>query len=170
MSAFRYPDLRNVVVDGVPWIDVEPAVQNRYVEAERQKWKAEQERTDPGTRAALPTADEQKALAAAEQKLAQAEAAYQAASQRWQKLWDAGWKLGPPASDLMTARNGFVVQRKASSPTATKADFERAERDRDDAQQVFQRALIERNRLALRLDRVRTARRYRAEEAAAKRR
>ncbi len=104
----RLPDLRNVVINGRPFVDADGREQSRYISGLEDAHKAELAKSDP---AALSEAEVER-LDKAEAKLAEAQAAHDIAMARWSDLLVRGWH-GQPETILV---NG-IKQKAGSIPT-----------------------------------------------------
>ena len=154
----RYPDLRNVTIDGVPFVDAGASAQSRYIGALQDEHHRKEAETDP---AALTKA-ERECLDAGVARLAEAQAAYDSAVQRWADLRFHGWHGQP----MTTTVNGKVTQSIPSE-----ADVASAEQAKVAAERVLQQALISRTKEGQEVNAARWWRRHEAERgASAKRR
>ncbi|MDP8905432.1 MAG: hypothetical protein M3N29_08990 [Chloroflexota bacterium] len=144
----RIPYMGNVVVDGVPFVDLRGRKQNALIEAELDKQRAEAKKNDPG---AL-TAAERAALDAAEARLAKAQADHDAAVARSNEVRLKRWRAA-------TATSAIDVARRIVQPVATEAALEEATRAKERAEHELHQTLMERNRVYQAVDKARQARR-----------
>ncbi len=152
----RLPDFRGVVVDGVPFVNLDGIAQSRYISAQIDAQGAEAAKNDP---AAL-TAAEIERLDMAEAKLAEAMAAHESAAQRWVDLSARRWKAQHERSLI----NGVVQRVQRSIPT--EGDVSAAEQIKLAADNRLQEVLIWRNTERKTVDGARWWRRYEAEQRA----
>ncbi len=148
----RLPNLRDVTIEGVPFVDAGGRAQSRYISEVLAKQKAEQDKLDPG--AMRP--DERKRLDAAEAELAKAQAEYDAAAARWTTLKVDRWRA-------QTATGVQDVARRVLHPAPSQAAVDDAEMAKTRAEAALQATLIERTRELHRVDGARWRRRLEAE-------
>lgn len=144
----RLPNLRDVTIEGVPFVDAGGRAQSRYISEVLAKQKAEQDKLDPG--AMRP--DERKRLDAADTALAKAQAEYEAAAARWTKLKVDRWQA-QHATGMLDAG------RRVLHPAASQAAVDDADMVKTRAEAALQAALIGRTREYQRVDDARWFRR-----------
>ncbi len=105
----KLPNLRDVTIDGTPFVDAGGRAQSRYISEVLAKQVAEQGKLDPG---ALTPAERER-LDKAEAKLAEAMAASDTAAQRWVELSGRRWKAQHERSLI----NGVVKKVMGSHPS-----------------------------------------------------
>jgi len=152
----RLPDLRGVVIDGTPFADCDGRVQNRYIGALEDAHHAKVAETDPG---ALSRAEIER-LDAAEAKLAEAQAAWDSAAQRWTDLKVRRWQ-GQHETTLVGG-----IKQKVTRSLPSEADVSGAEQAKVATESVLQQTLIWRNRERQEVDNARWWRRREAERGA----
>jgi len=149
----KLPNLRDVTIDGTPFADAGGAAQSRYIAEIQDAHYRKEAETDPG---AL-TAAEIERLAAAEARLAEAQAAHDAAAQRWTALKVARWQ-GQHERSLI---NGVVKRVTRSIPS--EGEIGDADQAKVAAEHELQRTLIWRTREMQAVDAARWVRARQAE-------
>lgn len=149
----RLPDLRGVVIDGVPFVDAGGAAQSRYIGALQDAHYAKVAETDPG---ALTKAERER-LDAAEARLAEAQATHDTAGQRWTNLKVRRWQAQHETSLV----NGAVQRVTRSIPS--EAEIGDAEQAKVAAENELQQTLIWRNKERQAVDAARWVRARQAE-------
>lgn len=152
----RLPDLRNVMIEGVPFVDAGGKAQSRYIGAVQDTHKAKLAESDPG---ALTKAERER-LDAAEARLAEAMAAHDSAAQRWTDLKVTRWQAQHERSLI----NGVVQRVTRSLPS--EADVSSAEQAKVATDSELQQVLLGRNRERQEVDAARWRRRREAERGA----
>ncbi len=152
----RLPDLRNVVVDGVPFVDLGGKAQSRYIASVLDAHNAKLAETDP---AALTKAERER-LDAAEARLAGAMAAHESAVQRWTDLRLRRWQ-GQHSQSLVDG-----IRRKVMGRFPGEVEISSAEQAKESAANELQQVLIGRNAERQAVDGNRWWRRHEAERAA----
>ncbi len=149
----RLPDLRNVTIDGTPFVDAGGRAQSRFIGSVQDDFKAKLAESDPG---AL-TKGEHERLDAAEARLASAMAAHDSAVQSWTDLKVRRWKAQHERSLI----NGVVQRVTRGIPS--EAEIGSAEQVKSAAENELQQTLIWRNKERQAVDAARWFRSRKAE-------
>ena len=128
----RYPDFRNVTIDGVPFVDAGGAAQSRYMGVLQDAHYAKLAESDPG---AL-TKSEHERLDAAEARLAEVQAAHDSAVATWTDLKVRRWQ-GQHETSLV---NG--IKQKVTRSIPSEAEIGDATLAKEAAEHELQQTLI----------------------------
>ena len=148
------PNMSGVTVNGTPFIDLSGRAQTRLIDAELEPQRAADRKNDPG---ALTDAERAR-LDEAEQKLAEAQAAFDAAVSVWNSIREERWRASMPRG-LFESLRGVV-----SPPPPSEQALESAYVAKEQAEQELQRVLLWRNRERRAVDNARRARREQVAE------
>jgi len=148
----KIPDMRDVTVNGVPFIDLGGRHQSRLIDMALAAQRAERDKADVG---ALSRGERER-LDTAEARLAEVTAAHAAAAEKWTALKVSRWQAQHETSLV----NGVMKRVTRSIPS--EADVSSAEQAFRTAERVLQEVLLWRNQERQRVD---TARWFRSRKA-----